>query len=155
MVKNKKQRKAWRVIRKVRAIIQDNNRHIIHVVEMDCHAGRKLGLPGGGINPGEHPRDAAEREGAEETGLRIKAADKPVVVIVERDKKARVKTVTWCYLARIVGRCRAKLSRTERRKRLRSRPRSLKQVLKMLAAARRKGTYGSAGRDLRLLLATA
>ncbi|MGZ0146805.1 NUDIX domain-containing protein [Kribbella sp. WER1] len=65
-------------------------------------------LPGGGVEPGERPAEAAERETYEETGLRIRVTglvgvySNPDVVVVYPDGD-RVQLVGLVFRAEVVG----------------------------------------------------
>ena len=157
MSKDKRRKQAAELmVRKVRLIIQGLH-GTIHMVEMDYRdkgrKRRKLGLPGGQVED-ENLRKAAAREGEEETGLRVRVG-KLVSRLRQRDRKTGIVTMTWCYLARVVGRGLTKLSKTEKRKHLR--PVVVKRAVAMrtLDRARRENRYNSAKRDQRLLSAAA
>lgn len=63
----------------------------------DAH---RVGLPGGGIEPGEHPRTAAARELYEETGLVAKALEPLMVIDDERGR-------AFVWLGKASGRLRS------------------------------------------------
>jgi 8-oxo-dGTP diphosphatase len=58
-------------------------------------------IPGGFLNPWEHPAEAAVREVAEETGLRVRLG--PLLTIVIDTYQARDYTLNVYYLATVVG----------------------------------------------------
>ncbi len=64
-------------------------------------AGR-LALPGGHVDAGEMPEDAARRELAEETGISVERLDL-VGVYAAPGRDPRGRYVTWAYLAIVPG----------------------------------------------------
>jgi 8-oxo-dGTP diphosphatase len=65
----------------------------------DPFAGR-WALPGGHVDEGEQPIDAARRELAEETGVTVDTLDL-VGVYADPGRDPRGRYVTWAYLARL------------------------------------------------------
>lgn len=59
-------------------------------------------LPGGGVEPGETPEEAAAREALEETGYEIEIMER-LGTVVELRKEQRLRQVSIALLARIVG----------------------------------------------------
>lgn len=58
-----------------RVLLLDDSRRVLLIHERLEHGGTHWLTPGGGVEDGEHPRDAARREAFEETGIEIVLAD--------------------------------------------------------------------------------
>src|SRR5690606_24202987 len=59
-------------------------------------------LPGGGMESGESPLEALQRECSEETGCEVTVIEE-IGSIVEYRKFCMLKQISYCYLARIKG----------------------------------------------------
>lgn len=85
-------------------IERDGGTILVRVNEPDIPAHGKWTLPGGGIDPGEDPRDAAKREVFEETGLEVVIQD-----LVEVDSEVLeyqgelLQTIRIVYRAAVLG----------------------------------------------------
>ncbi len=60
-------------------------------------------IPGGFLEPGEHPADGARREILEETGLQIETEDLPFAIMVDHRDDTDEYTLNVYYAARVIG----------------------------------------------------
>lgn len=60
-------------------------------------------IPGGFLEPGEHPADGARREALEETGLQIAIADSPFAIMIDRYGESQDYTLNLYYVATVIG----------------------------------------------------
>ncbi len=60
-------------------------------------------IPGGFLEPGEHPVDGARREVLEETGLEIEIEDPPFAILIDRYGESEDYTLNVYYVATVVG----------------------------------------------------
>jgi 8-oxo-dGTP pyrophosphatase MutT (NUDIX family) len=67
-----------------RALLVDPHDRVLLIHEEIEGAGRHWLTPGGGLDPDEHPRDAAVREALEETGIAVRAEPDAEAVHVTR-----------------------------------------------------------------------
>lgn len=68
-------------------ILKDGNVLILKRSSTDAWMPGYYGLPGGKLNPGENPEQAASRECKEEAGLTISPSDLKLLTKVSNDKK--------------------------------------------------------------------
>jgi len=69
-----------------RVLMVDASDRVLLIHEMLEHGGTHWLTPGGGLEDGEHPREAAAREAFEETGIEVTiAADAEPVLTTRRD----------------------------------------------------------------------
>jgi ADP-ribose pyrophosphatase YjhB (NUDIX family) len=72
-----------------RLLVVDDSERVLLIHERLEHGGSHWLTPGGGVEDGEHPRDAARRETVEETGIEVDLA-------VDADEVHRTRR-TWSW----------------------------------------------------------
>lgn len=69
-----------------RVLLVDDSRRLLLIHERLEHGGTHWLTPGGGVERGEHPREAARRETLEETGIELDLpADAEAVLVTRRN----------------------------------------------------------------------
>ena len=69
-----------------RVLVVDRSERVLLIHERLEHGGTHWLTPGGGVEPGERPQDAARREAYEEVGLDVEVpADADAVLVTRRD----------------------------------------------------------------------
>jgi ADP-ribose pyrophosphatase YjhB (NUDIX family) len=81
-------------------IVRDERILLCRISEQVANAAGKWTLPGGGIDFGEHPRAAAEREVFEETGLRVRVGK---IVDIDSVSFEHVHGLRVIYLGEVIG----------------------------------------------------
>ena len=93
-----------------RVLLVDASQRLLLIHERLEHGGTHWLTPGGGVEDGEHPRDAARRETIEETGIEVDLpADAEAVLTTRRDWSwagVDYDQVDHFFLARVAGRAR-------------------------------------------------
>ncbi|MGI8792754.1 MAG: NUDIX domain-containing protein [Acidimicrobiales bacterium] len=77
-----------------RVVVVDGGR--VAAIERVRNGDRYFTLPGGGMESGETPADAAAREALEELGLAIKPHATLAVVVVPHQGRVNLQTYVWC-----------------------------------------------------------
>jgi ADP-ribose pyrophosphatase YjhB (NUDIX family) len=80
------------------AIVERDGKYL--VVELP---GKRIVFPGGFMTWSEHPHQAAEREGREETGLHLRALELINVHSAPTNRLTRMSTVSFVYHAEVIG----------------------------------------------------
>lgn len=68
-----------------RVLLVDDSGRLLLIHERLEHGGTHWLTPGGGVEAGEHPREAARRETVEETGIELDLADAEAVHVTRRE----------------------------------------------------------------------
>jgi len=82
-----------------RAVIFDSNNQVALLYSTK---NKYYKLPGGGIEEGESPEIALDRECKEEIGCEVEIT-KELGMIIEYRKRYTLKQISYCYLAKVVG----------------------------------------------------
>jgi len=89
----------YKIREAARAIVLDreNKVALLHVGKYNYYK-----LPGGGIDDGEGPLDALQRECLEEIGCTVEILQE-IGKVVEHRKMYQIEQISYCYLARVSG----------------------------------------------------
>jgi 8-oxo-dGTP pyrophosphatase MutT (NUDIX family) len=90
---------SYRVREAARAIVFDDNNLValLHATKNEYYK-----LPGGGIEAGENKIEALKRECLEEIGCNVEIT-RELGFIVEYRKESKLKQISYCYIAKLVG----------------------------------------------------